>query len=329
MDSTYETIILNWEPTSASMLLCFVILIGISALTAYFVVTFSTKYLSQDKWLFWLFLFVMQLFIPILGHLIALGLIFLLPQYHKKIYPLDIAIFKNPAYIRKNPVKIQAYSEGWAAIRLELNQFSESERKQALITISRGSRQKVNLIYQQLVSDDMEELRICAFSLLENQQNYLHEKINELIKLYEKTTPKTGEASFNQIQAKAFYAKQLALLYWEFVYLNLGEQEFRKIILGKSQHYAEVARASLGNDPIILVLLARIAIANHEVKKGLDLLEQSIQYGAPANKVYPYLSENRYLHRDFQQVKAYLNEDPTFKYIIKLHPIVKFWCGHG
>ncbi len=264
-----------------------------------------------------MFLWIMQWFVPVLGSFFILVAVYYLKNYRHATYPVEIVPFHNPIYIRKDSVQVESYAEGWAAIRLERSSFPAEERKQALITVSRGAKQNVNRLYNQLVSDDMEELRICAFSLLENQQNFLHEKINELLKIYSKTL---------QDANKAYCAKQLAFLYWELIYLNLGEKEFRKIILGKSKYYAEMAHLFYKNDPFILVLLARIHMTQGRLEQGINLLCEAVQCHAPNSKIYPYFAELAFAKKDYEAVRQYLADDKSFTAIFKIRPLVTFWC---
>jgi hypothetical protein len=309
------------SPKTILVVQCFFTLFIVSSIISWITVNTSISHLGNKKKDVFIFLLCVQIFTPILGNLIVFISIYFLKRYNKIVYPVEISTFQKPVYFRRDPVQVFAYAEGWASVRLELSQlltpFSENERKQALITLGRGTKKNVNHIYTQLVSDDMEEIRICAFSLLEVQQNLLHDKINELLKIYQKS---------NTERKKAFYAKHLALQYWELIYLNLGEKEFRKIILEKSKYYAKIAHQILPNDPFLLILLARIAIATSQTNTGINLLLSAAKLHAPNSKIYPYLAENSYIQRDFKSVKKYLSKDTSFRKILKIGQVVEFWC---
>lgn len=278
------------------------------------------KLINSQRKSFFMLLLNIQLFVPLLGSFLVLLTVFFLKTYKKIIYPFDIVRFKNTIYIRKEPVKIECYGEGWASVRLDEPLFSPLERRQALVSLSKSVKKRANPIYNQLLSDDEEELRIWAFSLLENQQNFIHEKINGLLKIYRQ--------SKNE-EKKAFYSKNLALLYWELIYLNLGEKEFRKIILEKSKLYAEKALNFYQQDPFLWILLARIFMEMGEVAKGLEFLRTAEKNHAPLSKIYPYFAEHSFLSRDFDRVQQYLGYDPAFKDILKLSKMITFWCENG
>lgn len=310
---------LLYEPAPSRWLMwaTFFILLSMSAFIALITVNVSIKHLGNKKKSVFLFLLVTQTFTPIIGNVIVIMAIFMLKRYKTNIYPVQIATFHTPIYIRTTPISIPAYAEGWAFLRLNSPTFPENERKQALIALNRGAQKNTNRIYQQLVSDEMEELRICAFSLLELQQNQIHASINSLLKIYTNATYASN---------KAFYAKQLALLYWELIYLNLGDKEFRNVILNRCAYYANIANDILQQDPIVLIILSRIAYSNQDEKTGAKMLQAAKDHHAPNSKVDPYLAEARFLARDFEHISSYLSYDKSFEFILKLNPLVKFWC---
>ena len=311
------TRLLSPSPTRLLMMQCLLVLTLFSTLLAWVAVRRTPFEHNNNKYSWFFFLLIMQIFTPCLGQIILLLILPFLKNYQKKIHPVDIAAFQNPIYVRTNPIQTLSYSEGWATVRLKVTQFSDPERKQALISLNRGSKKNINHLYHQLVSDDMEELRICAFSLLESQQNHLHDKINELLKIYQKTV---------LLKTKTFYAKQLAFLYWELIYLNLGEHDFRKIMLDKSKYYAEIALENSQHDPFLFVLLSRIHAENNRVEAENEALLCAQKYQAPTSKIFPYLAEKNYHQHNYTHVQHYLSADKSFKSILKLRNIINFWC---
>jgi hypothetical protein len=308
----------------------FFFLLTMSAITLLSLITswLSThrlkKQLTQTQWSSFFFLVTLQIFIPLLGTALVFMLNVYLKNHLKKVYPIPIETFKKLIYTRKNPVKTDPYGDGWAAIRLQFSNFSELERKQALISLNKGIKREANQMYNHLVSDDMEELRICAFSLLENQQNLLHDNINQLLQISQRLT--STPTNNTTLKKSAFYDKQLARLYWELVYLNLGDSDFRKIMLNKSKTYTEKALLVDQDDPSLWILLARIAIEDGQWEKGANLLLHAEKCQGSLNKIYPYLAEHSYLKQEYQQVKTYLSKDVSFRDIPRINKTVSFWC---
>lgn len=256
-------------------------------------------------------------FVPLLGGLMILVAVFLLKKYEKNFYPIEIERYSEVEYIRNNMVKNVAHAPGWSYVRLYSSGFAAEERHKALLSISHVMPHSANIIYKQLVSDDSEEIRICAFSMLESQLDYLNNQISLLSKKHAES-PAAGE--------KAFVAKQIALLYWELVYRNLSDKEFQKILMERSRFYAEDALNTLTGDISLWSLLAKIHIANGDFELAKKNLLVAEIFGAPQSNILPYLAQLAYLKKDYDGVKSYLSLLTSKAYIFKIEAIIEYWC---
>jgi hypothetical protein len=305
------------SPSISLVLGFFLVNLTLSCLLSWVLVYSVQLDVVKRKKAFNCFIFSIAAFIPVLGNLINILVLLVLKRYGKDFEPIEIDRYPQVEYSRKNPVKIVAYGFNWASVRLESTQFSEEERTKALNSVSRGSPRETNLVYSKLVSDELEELRICAFSLLESQQDFLQTQINQLLKKFD---------GMEDALKKAYLAKQIALLYWELVYRNLADQEFRSILLERSIYYAEYALKTLAEDATLLVLRARIDIAQNKDKEGYQSLLAAAQYHASKSKILPYFAELAFQKKDYAAVRDYLSSERSLKYIFKMSKIIDFWC---
>ncbi|KTC85778.1 hypothetical protein [Legionella drozanskii] len=305
------------SPTIASVIALFFVNFLISVLVSYMLLNVYNLEIVKRRREFTYLLVSIGSFIPLLGNILILVGMYLLKKYGRDFHPVEVNVYPTVEYSRKNPVKIVAYATSWADIRLHSPNYSPDERHKALYSISRGLPRETNLIYSSLVSDDLEELRISAFSMLEVQQDYLQTKISQLLKKYEEA---------HEPYKAAVIAKQIALLYWELVYRNLSEKEFRSILLERSEFFANVAMEALPEDTALLILLSRINIENGKLKEGLYHLSAAAKLQAPSSKIIPYLAELAYKRREYSEVREYLCTDSSFRYILKINKIVEFWC---
>lgn len=271
----------------------------------------------KRKWAFAWLLIGIGAFIPLIGILLIILLSVLLRIYGIDFRPIEINVFSQVVYARRKPIKTAALGTNWANVRLQSSTFTKSERVGALHGISRGLSRDSNLIYANLVSDDLEELRICAFSLLEKQQDFLQSHINILLKKHQKE---------HQSSYKAFLAKQIALLYWELVYQNLAAQEFRLLLLERSHFFAKEALNLLTDDASLLVLLAKISIEYKKMDEAMHYLTKALARNAPGCKIIPYLAEIAYQRKDYQYLRDCLRKDFSLRYIFKVNGVVNFWC---
>jgi hypothetical protein len=291
--------------------------VGISVLITLLLLNFIKLNIVKRHREFGLLSICIGSFIPILGSIFIILVFYLLKKFTKDFLPIEINAYPQIEYARKNPVNIKAYGNSWADVRLHSSQYSPEERNQALYSVSKGLPRDTNLIYSSLVSDNLEELRICAFSMLENQQDYLQKKINQLLKRNEEVL---------EPQKKAFIAKQLALLYWELVYRNLADHEFRSILLEQSYFYANLALEELTTDATLIILLSRICMESNKIEEGVTDLSVAAKMNAPSSKIIPYLAELAYKKKNFSSVRDYLCSDSSFRYVLRINKIVEFWC---
>ena len=257
-------------------------------------------------------------FIPFLGNILVLVMLFMLRAFTKDFEPVAIITQPVVIYSRKTPIQTKPYGADWANVRLTKStaSFTAEEQLRALRGVSRYVSRDVNLIYQKLMSDNMEELRVCSFSMLEKQQNYLHKQISILLKKFKNITK----------AKQAIIAKQLALLYWELIYRNLSDYEFRNILLKQSYHYASIACEKLPEDATLWILLSRIHLANGKVEDSAQALQRALTLHASPSRVVPYLAEIAYKQQDYATLKKYLEANPSVQYILKMNSIYKFWC---
>ena len=271
----------------------------------------------KNKIGYYLLLVSFGTFVPILGCLLAIIVTLLLRVYGKDFSPIPINVRPLVEYTRKKPIKTVAYGAGWANVRFDSSRFTKDEQIQALRSLSRKTARDVNPIYSKLVSEEMEEIRVCAFSMLENQQDFLHKKISMLLKKINKETAS---------KKKAYIAKQLALLYWELVYRNLSDKEFRIILLERSFYFASLALNVMTSDATLQILCSRINIERGDMVAGLDDLATASKLNAPPSRFLPYLAEIAYKNKDYNALRQHLLSDSSIKYLFKINSIFNFWC---
>ena len=355
--------LLQTSPPTALVLLIFFLNAALSVLLAY-ILTYTIHIdIVKRKTELLVLLAITGMFIPFLGNIFNLIGICLLSLFTKNFSPLSIHVQPIYSFARKKPVRAVAYGMNWANVRFQSSRFSKDEQLEALRGLSRGQVRDVNLIYKKLVSDDEEELRVRAFSMLENQHNYLHRQINSLTNIFNSSPESISSTSrglsvgsmslrasldptdkprdvgrereeavsnvFNKtkaLQHRAFIAKQLALLYWELVYRNLADEEFRAIVLERSLHYALIALQSRPEDARLWLLTSRIHILQNNLEESLHDLNQAAILHAPPSRYLPFFAEIAYKNRDYPAVIEYFKANPSLQYLLKINSIYKLWC---
>lgn len=265
----------------------------------------------------WLLFTSIGVFVPFSGILIAIWLVCFSRHYYDRAANLDIQTFSMPDLINEKGTAVAVYAPGWAEVRLAGPHFPKQERVHALNIINKNIDYSVNKLNWALLIDEVEELRLYAFSLIEKQRNHFNKNINKLIQLCK---------SAQSPEQTALIEKQLAAQYWEMIALNLIERELREIILKKCYFYAEKAIKILTHDADLWCLLAHYYFATNQPQQAIAALSSAQQLKAPNSRTLPYIAEYSFQNHDYTQVKKYLSADNSFWEIPTLGKIVNFWC---
>lgn len=230
----------------------------------------------------------------------------------------NVRTAEYPDYQHSQVVNNSVYGEGFGFKVTTNDALPKAMRQKMLVAINQFSSSHVNKINSVVLGDDVDDMRLYAKSLIEKQER----KISHLIKYF---TAKMEATSDKKLIA--FYKKQKALALWEQVYNYLVNNEGLLAVLIKIKTLAYEALDSLPNDMELPLLLARIALRNHELDEAKKWLRVCEKNGTPEYKVISYIAEINYLQRHFSGIKKTLSSE-HIKGIIGLQPIVSFWTHH-
>ena len=278
---------------------------------------FLSTFFKQVDWRFYCFIFLLSFFIPLWGSLISAFVVITLyrlrAQYYRHAEILDDAI--NIKQLK--PIQIK-YGAGGALRTLMHNKDNTIERTQALFVLGQHRFVDINPIMYNLLSDETDEIRLLAFSILEQQESFITEDINKVLKLFE---TEAMEAS-SEIRAKL--EKSLAMLYWELAYRYLIFRELEVSILKKAQIYALSAQHVLSDDATLGVLLGKIYTRLENYELAEEAFDKTIYFNIPPSQVLPYLAGIKFKVRDYVGVKQYLDSE-TLLDVPLIAPVKQFW----
>ena len=279
-------------------------------------IRYGCKHPIENIKAYWLFLCIFGTCIPIFGPIISCITVFYITRNIKSYSTENIRVLAEDSFNKKIPILTPSLGEGWAYTRLMRANFNENERKKALISVNRRVHRDAIFIFKHLVSDPVEEIRITAFSLLENNQTEIHQKIHQLTQFFD-------QEQSPQLRAKM--AKNIAYQYWELIYLHLSEKELRNLILDKCLHFTTIAQAIFPEDPMLVVLRAQIFFQQQDIPASIQAFQKARELHAPDSKTLPYLAELAYTQGDFVSVKKYLSLNPYLSISPKLNSLIQFW----
>jgi polysaccharide biosynthesis protein PelE len=266
-----------------------------------------------------IFFYILSFTVFILGIFIAFSLVLgliLVKQFIREKEPIQTAEY--PDY-QRSPMSISdTYGEGFGFKVATSGELNKSVRQKMLVAINQFNTSGVNQINSQVLSDDVDEIRLYAKSLIEKQER----EISQAIKYF---THKLGTT--NDTSITAYYKKQIALVQWEQVYKHLVNNENLFAVLAKIKTLAQEAMSVLSEDMELPLLLAKIALKSNQLDEARKWLCVAAKNSAPEYKIISYLAEIDYLERNFTAIRSVLSSHNN-KGIIGLQPIVSFWVTH-
>lgn len=262
-----------------------------------------------------LFLFTLQFAIPVLGSVgVVAGMLLplRLPRTTHSIPWQETGIPDLPF----SPVDMNQqmiFSEG--GLREVLREASAPDRRLKALLASRqlSDREAVSIL-QEALKDPSDDVRLLAYSMLEQQEKRLASQAQSLQKRLEKP----GATDTDRLK------RQLAHIWWEMAYLGLAQGGLR-------QYYLENARTLLAdlaqtrsqhND---WRLLGRVELALDNTTAASRAFEAALANGAPPELILPYQAELAFLARDYQKVRFHLASCSRFRPAPVIKHLMEGW----
>lgn len=265
----------------------------------------------------WLLLFLFAFAAPVVG---APGLIltirFTLRQEQLQRSNPEPAIIPLPVFdVQTKNVK----RSGQGSIRSRLNSHvPEAIRLQSLITLQAIPTRVANPILAELLSDDIDDVRLVAFGMLDAKEKLINADIQR----------ERSQLDHANSDAQRYTClRHLAELHWELIYTSLAQGELKTHILGKALQYVNEALA-YEQDAAMLFLRGRILIGMGDYVAAQSAIEKAIALGHPSVSALPYLAELAFLQRDFAGVKQALSQLENCRVASRSQAVMDLWAGH-
>lgn len=248
----------------------------------------------------------------ILSLLIALFLRFQKP-FEEKTQPWSDVVY--PDYQHPPVSSGLNYGEGSGLKIIRTQHLSKSFRQGMLVAINQFESKNVNKINSLALSDDMDEVRLYAQSLIEKQER----DISQLIKKFTTNLMDTKDK-----RIAAYYQKQIAELLWEQVYNYLVANESLTATLHNIKIKAKEALKELPEDMELPLLLTKVALQEDNLNEAKSWLKVAAQNGAPQYKILVMQAELDYLAKDYSKIKETLSPCQN-QGLIGIQPLLSYW----
>ncbi|MFV8572079.1 HEAT repeat domain-containing protein [Marinobacter sp. SBS5] len=261
------------------------------------------------------FLFTLQFAMPVIGTIGVFAGVLLplrLPRSEHSIPWQETAIPDLP-YRPINMGEQLGFSDG--GLREVLREASTPDKRlKALLASRQLTDQEAVDILKEALKDPSDDIRLLAYSMLEQKEKRLATQAQQLKKLLDEPDHPDRRR----------LTRRLAHTWWEIAYLGLAQG-------GLKQYYLENARnllvdltkeRSLHND---WRLLGRIELALGHTEAASNAFEAALASGAPPELIYPYLAEMAFLARDFQKVRFHLANCSRFGPSAPVKELMEGW----
>lgn len=285
------------------------------AIAAAFYIILPEKY-KRSKTTPILFFTAISIALPILGALFlsVLTLVLLRKQIKPKESRIEMLSFDET--IREGAMfQGRTFGEAHIANLLRTETLPQESRLKALTTISNLNIPSVFTLIKERLSDTHDEIRLFAFSVIDKMEKNISRQINVAL---------NGLKEAKETEIPLIY-KDLAMLYWETGYLNIGDERHQNFTSGEASKYAKLAYEKLTGDTSLLILMGRISLRKGELQSAKDYFFKSLESGTQKEKIVPYLAEIFYRERNFNKVKQLLTENPSLRFNFLMYPVMSLW----
>lgn len=285
-----------------------------AALTLVLMVVLPARY-RNAKLRSALFLFTLQFAIPFLGSLGVFAGVLLalyLPRTAREVPWQEVAIPELP-FQPLDLDQMVIYSEG--GLRQVLREAGDPDKRlQALLATRQMTGREGVDILQEALKDPSDDVRLLAYSMLEQREKILAAEAGQLKQSLEQSDG----------PGQQMWQRRLAQIWWEMAYLGLAQGSLRQYYLENAQELLLTLAANydMHND---WRLLGRVELALGRDKQAQEAFEIAMDNGAPAEMILPYLAEIAFRERNFQKVRYCLARCTHHRSHPRLSAVMEAW----
>jgi tetratricopeptide (TPR) repeat protein len=172
-------------------------------------------------------------------------------------------------------------------------------------------------ILKEVLSDDNDEVRLLAFSILSNEENKLTKNIYFL-------QEKLKEVKENE--EKAEILQNIGILYWEMIFLDIVDEELKDFYLQEAKRYfTEYLKIKESFDS--LFYLGRIALREEEFDAAEKYFSKALNIKKD-NKILPYTAEIYFYRKNYKKVLQILQNLDIYSIHPNFYPNYKVWAKY-
>lgn len=261
-------------------------------------------------------IFVICLFLPVVGHIIFLSLIVVALVFPAITKLADSVLVDNPKFATYLVSRVNHSGGAHLRARLTNRLGSTEDRMAAMVAVQSLPSHITDGMLRQLLADPNEEIRLLAYGIVDGAEKAIMKRIFlAQVKLTDAVT----------LSEKIHANSHLAELYWELIYQHLVEGEMHRYTLEQVLRYARAALEHNNKIAAMWYLLGRCALLEKKPQEAQEFLGNAQLYRFPTDRLLPWLAEAAFLQREFGNIRKLLiplsnNTTPPL-----LQPSVRYW----
>src|SRR5215213_2162354 len=262
-------------------------------------------------------LFAFSFFIPVLGligQVVAVLVARFLPRAivelpYGEIPPIEFEF--PPREIRERT----KYGTGGLASRLRDLGVAKETRFKSLLALQGMPPRIANPLLQDMLGDPIDEMRLVAYGILDNQEKMINQHIyNEMQKLEHATRP----------ELRLISLRRLAELYWELVYGRLVYGDVREHALAETDRYLLDAMRIAPDDAGLWLLMGKTLLYKRD-PAAEAAFHRAVANGLEESRVLGYLGQIAFERRDYAEVRRIFSLLARAQYAPRLKAAVGYW----
>ena len=198
-------------------------------------------------------------------------------------------------------------------------------RMRAMVALGSVSGKLASPLLRNALSDSNDDLRLLAYSMLDNKEQQISQAIHEAQQKLEQAQETEGSDVLGPQGIQACWT--LSDLYWEMIYQGVTQSDVKDHAIAQSLHYCESVLAMQPNNALLTLRKGRLMQLRHEYQQAQNAYEEALAMGLPAARVTPYLAEIHFLQRHFSQAQALMQTLDPAQAPPRLLANMKYWSA--
>ena len=214
------------------------------------------------------------------------------------------------------PVVERIFGEG-SLRSLITSATAPSQRKIKALTLLTQMKSKASLaLIRETLRDPDDEVRLVGFSMIDNMEKRINEKIHHLkIKITAHRDP----------QKKAQYHKELAFTYWELLYQGLVDKQLTTFLIENILHEIDEAEKYITDDTALYKLEGRVLLGERRYGDAKAAFVKALDLGIPKQEVASFMAEIAFREKNYSRIAYWMRKTPKHSINYQLQTLRDVW----